>query len=100
MPSAIETAVRQAMEMDAPIETRLALIRQAYRSERGAFMAAADRLVARLEAAAAGAAAPKPGEAMPPFLLPDETGRLVAMEALLRDGLVAIVFLRGHWCPY
>lgn len=99
-PSGIAEAVRQAMELDAPLERRLAIIRQAYRSERNPFMAAVDRLVARLEAAAAGEAAPKPGEAMPPFLLPDETGHLVALQDLLRQGPVAIVFLRGHWCPY
>jgi peroxiredoxin len=99
-PSSIAEAVRQAMELDAPLEQRLAIIRQAYRSERSPFMAAVDRLVARLEAAAAGEAAPKPGEAMPPFLLPDETGHLVALQDLLRQGPVAIAFLRGHWCPY
>lgn len=92
--------MRQARELDAPLEERLAIIRRAYRSERAPFMAAVDRLVARLEAAAAGEAAPKPGEAMPPFLLPDETGHLVALPDLLRHGPVAIVFLRGHWCPY
>jgi peroxiredoxin len=37
---------------------------------------------------------------MPPFLLPDEQGRLVGLEDLLGEGPVAIAFHRGHWCPY
>ena len=44
--------------------------------------------------------APRPGEAMPPFLLPDETGRLVSLASLLAHGPVAVMFFRGHWCPY
>jgi peroxiredoxin len=37
---------------------------------------------------------------MPPFVLPDETGRLVGLPSLLADGPVAVMFFRGHWCPY
>ena len=44
--------------------------------------------------------APRPGEPMPPFLLPDETGRLVSLNSLLAKGPVAVMFFRGHWCPY
>src|SRR5262249_54474234 len=48
----------------------------------------------------AGESAPKPGEVMPSFLLPDETGRLVNSDDLLARGPLAITFHRGHWCPY
>jgi peroxiredoxin len=37
---------------------------------------------------------------MPPFLLPDEQGHLVALKDLLDRGPVAVTFHRGHWCPY
>src|SRR5260370_21262685 len=37
---------------------------------------------------------------MPPFLLPDESGRLVSLPSLLDKGPVAVMFFRGHWCPY
>ena len=37
---------------------------------------------------------------MPPFLLPDEAGRLVSLDDLLSSGPLAITFHRGHWCPY
>ena len=38
--------------------------------------------------------APRPGERMPPFILPDETGRLVSLESLLQNGPVAVMFYR------
>ena len=37
---------------------------------------------------------------MPPFVLPDDTGRMVSLDALLAQGPVAVTFHRGHWCPY
>lgn len=99
-PATVEDALRRALGMDAPLDARLALVREAYRVAQGPVAAAVDRLVARLSAAAAGEGAPRPGEAMPPFLLPDQNGRLVALPTLLREGPVAIAFLRGHWCPF
>ena len=64
------------------------------------FAVTVDMLVDRLTQSDAGAAAPKVGEPMPAFLLPDERGRLVGLEDLLGEGPVAIAFHRGHWCPY
>ena len=61
---------------------------------------AVDRLVARIQENGGGENAPRPGEPMPPFLLPDETGRLVSLKSLLDRGPVAVMFYRGHWCPY
>jgi peroxiredoxin len=37
---------------------------------------------------------------MPPFLLPDEAGRLAGLQSLCADAPLAIMFHRGHWCPY
>jgi peroxiredoxin len=64
------------------------------------FTASVDMLVSRLEANDAGAAAPKVGEPMPAFLLPDEAGRLIHLRDLLDEGPLALAFHRGHWCPY
>ena len=64
------------------------------------FQEAVDRLVARLKEQGVGETAPKPGEPMPLFVLPDEAGRLVSLDTLLDKGPVAITFHRGHWCPY
>jgi len=64
------------------------------------FAAAVDRLVNRLQQYGVGASAPQPGDPMPAFVLPDETGRMVSLEQLLSRGPVAVTFHRGHWCPY
>ena len=37
---------------------------------------------------------------MQPFMLPDETGRLVSLQSLISQGPVIAMFYRGHWCPY
>lgn len=42
----------------------------------------------------------KAGDAMPPFLLPDTTGRLVSSDDLLAEGPLVVTFFRGGWCPY
>jgi peroxiredoxin len=56
--------------------------------------------VLRLQQGTAIAVAPKEGDPMPPFLLPDDSGRLVALGDLLIRGPLAVTFARGHWCPY
>ncbi len=86
--------------MDAPLGERLDAYSDAIRKLIPDYADAVDRLVARLEAGQAGASAPQPGEPMPPFVLPDETGRLVGLADLTRGGPAAITFHRGHWCPW
>jgi peroxiredoxin len=64
------------------------------------FASAYDRLVARLVSAGAGAGAPKTGDLLPPFLLPDENGRLVSFEDFGQAKSIVISLNRGHWCTY
>ena len=90
----------QCREMDASLNERLALYSQAVRTFLPPYAAAVDGLVERLNAAGTGGNAPQPGAPMPPFVLPDETGRLVSLEELLESGPVAVTFHRGHWCPW
>ncbi len=40
------------------------------------------------------------GDVLPDFALPDAAGRIVTSEALLARGPLAVVFLRGPWCPF
>lgn len=96
----VEEAFEAARALDAPLNERLATYANSVRALNAPFAAAVDGLVARLQTSKAFAAAPKVGEPMPPFLLPDETGRLVALEDLTAKGPVAVTFARGHWCPY
>ncbi|TIX45151.1 MAG: redoxin domain-containing protein, partial [Mesorhizobium sp.] len=95
-----EQAVQAAIDLDAPLSERLAVIAAAIRRLDTSYADAADRMVMRLQDKGAGATAPRPGDAMPAFLLPDENGRLVSLAEVLANGPVAITFLRGHWCPF
>ena len=98
--ASLNDAFAQCAVMNAPLSDRLDALAEAVRRVRPAFTAPVEALIARLREGDVGAAAPKPGDAMPPFHLPDESGRLVGLDALLARGPVAVVFHRGHWCPY
>jgi peroxiredoxin len=97
---ALEEAFQHCRDMDASLNERLQALADAVRTLSPTFADAVDRLVSRLEQSGAGASAPGPGDPMPPFVLPDDKGRLVSLEQLLRTGPAAVVFHRGHWCPY
>jgi peroxiredoxin len=97
---ALEEAFQHCRDMDGSLNERLQALAEAVRALSPPFAEAVDRLVIRLQQSGAGKSAPIPGDAMPPFALPDETGRLVSLEQLLKKGPAAVVFHRGHWCPY
>jgi peroxiredoxin len=86
--------------LEAPLADRLQAFANELRRLGPHFAATVDALVSRLAESGAGATAPRAGERMPAFLLPDEQGRLVRLDDFLGDGPVAIAFHRGHWCPY
>jgi peroxiredoxin len=96
----LEKSFRECRNLDAPLADRLQAFAESVRRIGPQFAEAVDRLVERLKSADAGATAPKPGEPMPPFLLPDEQGRLIGLDELLGKGPVAVSFHRGYWCPY
>ena len=93
-------ALRHARSMEAPLGDRLAVVAESIRELRPAYAAAVDRLVSRLDLASSGLGAPDRGARMPSFLMPDETGRLVALGELLERGPAIVAFHRGHWCPF
>ena len=93
-------AFEQARSMDAPLGERLSAYAQSTRELNAPFADAVDRLVGRLRSGSAVDAAPKEGDPMPSFLLPDHAGRLVSLDELVAAGPVAVTFARGHWCPY
>lgn len=96
----LEDAFERCCGMDVSLNERLQALADAVRQLSPSFAETVDGLIGRLRQSGAGATAPLPGDPMPPFLLPDEQGRLVALENLLRNGPVAVTFHRGHWCPY
>lgn len=96
----LEEAFVECRDMDASLADRLQAFADAVRDLGEVFQSSVDQLVDRLREHEVGEHAPKPGDAMPDFVLPDEKGRLVSLERLLKKGPVAVVFHRGHWCPY
>jgi peroxiredoxin len=98
--AALERAFQDVRHKDVPLRSRLQYIADQVRALSTEFAEAVDTFVGRLESAQAGADAPKVGDIMPDFLLPDDSGKLVSLAKLLKKAPVAIAFHRGHWCPY
>src|SRR5262245_30174962 len=90
----IAEAFEQARSMDAPLSERLSAYAQASRHLNAAMADAIDRLVGRLRMGAVAVGAPQVGDRMPPFLLPDHTGRLVSLNDLIAAGPIAVSFAR------
>ena len=96
----LEASAQRCRGMDAPLSVRLQAFADDVRTLNPSFADIVDRMVSRLKLSGAGQSAPAPGEPMPPFLLPDQDGRLTNLEDLLSRGPAVISFHRGHWCPY
>ncbi|MBI5263764.1 MAG: AhpC/TSA family protein [Bradyrhizobium sp.] len=96
----LRQAFLRCRDMEGTLSEQLTAYAAAGREIFPAYGEAVDRLVERINENGGGENAPRPGEVMPPFILPDENGRLVALPSLLRQGPVAVMFFRGHWCPY
>lgn len=96
----LKLAFQRCRDMEGTLNEQLRAYADAGRDIFPAYGEAVDRLVTRLGENGGGENAPRPGEQMPPFMLPDEKGRLVSLPSLLAQGPVAVMFFRGHWCPY
>jgi peroxiredoxin len=96
----LKLAFQRCREMEGTLNEQLEAYAAAGREIFPAYGEAVDRLVMRVHENGGGENAPRPGEPMPAFVLPDENGRLVALPSLLERGPVAVMFFRGHWCPY
>jgi len=95
-----DDALKRVSDLDASLQQQLRTFADTVRRARPEFATAVDRLVARLHRYGAGESAPRIGEPMPSFVLPDETAQMISLEELLNRGPVAVTFHRGHWCPY
>jgi peroxiredoxin len=96
----LKLAFQRCREMEGTLNEQLQAYAAAGREIFPAYGEAVDRLVVRINENGGGQNSPCPGEPMPPFVLPDENGRLVALPSLVERGPVAVMFFRGHWCPY
>ena len=97
---ALQECTTRCQTMDAPLPLRLQAFADDVRNLSPDFADIVDRMVAHLRATGLGENAPKPGEPMPDFVMPDQTGRLHSLGELIESGPVVIAFHRGHWCPY
>ena len=96
----LHQAFAHARDLDGSMGERLGAFAESVRHLRPAISDTVDRFVHRLQELGAGENAPKPGEMMPPFLLPDENGRMLGLAELIDRGPAVVTFHRGHWCPY
>ena len=90
----------KARDLDAPLADKLELFTSALGVRAPAVSDAYQTLVDNLGHAKTGATAPAEGDRLPPFVLPNEDGRLVSLAELLSNGPLVISFNRGHWCPF
>lgn len=97
---AIECAAEEALASREPLHIRLRALSERIVSLNPEISEASADFISRLQRAEAGAAAPKVGDVMPNFVLPDQSGNLVDLASLTANGPAVIVFMRGHWCPY
>src|SRR5258707_14893097 len=82
----LKQAFAHCRDMEGTLSEQLEAYAAAGRAFFPAYGDAVDRLVARIHENGGGENAPRPGEEMPPLLLPDETGRLVSLPSLLQTG--------------
>ena len=89
-----------ARALKAPLAEQLAQFAKAFSDRVPQVGAAYQTLIEKLTRAGTGSEAPKEGDRLPAFLLPDIEGRLVSSADLLADGPLVISFNRGNWCPF
>src|SRR5947207_13048604 len=93
----LQQAFELCRDMDGTLNERLKAYAAVSHEVLPAYGAAVDRLVARIHENGGGENSPRPGDPMPPFILPDDTGRLISLDSLLAKGPVAVVFYCRYW---
>ena len=96
----LEEKFVECRDLDGSLGERLQAFADAVRDMGEVFQSSVDKLVARLREYEVGEHAPKAGDPMPNFVLPDERGHMISLAEMLKSGPVAVVFHRGQWCPY
>ena len=86
----LQAAFEHCRDMDGPINARLASYAAALQAINPDFAEAVERLIVRLRANDCGDGAPRVGDIMPDFALPDDGGRIVRLDQLLSTGPTAI----------
>ena len=90
----------EARALEAPLADQLAQFAASVSNHTPELAVAYEALIEKLTRAGTSSGAPKVGERLPSFLLPDTKGRFVSLEDLLADGPLVISFNRGNWCRH
>ena len=98
MNPSIARALDEARALQAPLADRLQLFAALLEHVAPRYAHHYHRLIERLVAAKAGKRAPRVGDPMPDFALPDAEGCLVTLAQLVTAGPLVLSFNRGHWC--
>jgi peroxiredoxin len=98
--SSLTDIFEEARRMEGSLASRLLHYAAGLGQAAPALALAYEAFITRLRAAEAGEGAPKVGEALPPFLLPDQESSLVSSEELIASGPLVVSFNRGHWCSF
>jgi peroxiredoxin len=98
--TALRDVFQHCRDMNASLKERLDTYSRAVRQMIPPYADAVEILIRRLKDSGAGSGTPGVGDAMPPFILPDENGCLVSLEQSIERGPIAVMFHRGHWCPW
>src|SRR5260221_11731116 len=96
----LRQAFQRCRDMEGTLGEQLEAYAAAGREIFPAYSEAVDRLAERIHENGGGGDAPPPGEAMPPVMLPDGTGRLGDPPSFLAKGPVAVLVVPGHLVPY
>ncbi|XMO87099.1 peroxiredoxin-like family protein [Algibacter sp. AS12] len=73
---------------------------EAGRKAKPEFMKGVDDIISKAKAFQQGSDAIKIGQKAPNFELPNQEGKPILLNHLLKQGPVVITFYRGDWCPY
>lgn len=95
--ASLDAAFQRVREMDVSLGEQLRTFADAARQRTPGFAEAVDRLVERIRQNGVGQSAPRSGDPMPPFVLPDDAGHLVTLDQLLSQGPVAVVQRQFLW---
>ena len=87
-------AFEEARALNVPLADQLTQFASSVTNNSPELASAYEVLIEKLTHAGTGSGAPKVGDRLPSFLLPDTNGRFVSLEDLLADGAVVISFNR------
>ena len=95
----LDDAFKRVRDLDVSLQEQLRTFAETVRARTAGICRRGGRLVSPASSVWRRRVGAANRRAMPPFVLPDETGQMVSLEELLNRGPVAVTFHRGHWCP-